>query len=91
MTAGSAMGHVTYIIMSGIAMEYLGPNMTPTRHHVTQKNEIFCQKMASKLKIRPSHIDIMRHKSRDLDKYLKGVLKLRFKKEKNILTHLFNW
>ena len=44
------MGHVTYIIMSGIAMEYLGPNMTPTRRHVTQKNKIFCQKMASKRK-----------------------------------------
>ena len=85
------MGHVTYIIMSGIAMEYLGPNMRPTRRHVTQENEIFCQKVASKLKIRPGYIDIMRHKSRDLDEYLKGVLKLRFKKVKNILTHFFNW
>ena len=66
---GSTMSHVTYIIMSGIAMEYLGPNMTPTWRHVTLKNVIFCQKMTSKSEIRPKHIDIMRHKSRDLDEY----------------------
>ena len=33
------MGLVTFIILFGPAMEYVGPNMTPPASHVTQKNE----------------------------------------------------
>ena len=35
------MGHVTYIILFGLYMEYLGPSMTPPASHVISKIEIF--------------------------------------------------
>ena len=35
------MGHVAYIILFGLYMEYLGPSMTPPASHVIPKNEIF--------------------------------------------------
>jgi len=38
------MGHVTYIILFGLAMEYLEQSMTPPASHVTQKNENLGQK-----------------------------------------------
>ena len=35
------MGHVTYIILFGLYMEYLGPSMTSPASHVIPKIEIF--------------------------------------------------
>ena len=35
------MGHVAYIILFGLRLEYLGPSMTPRASHVIPKNEIF--------------------------------------------------
>ena len=35
------MGHVTFIILFGFRMEYLGPSMIPPASHLIPKNEIF--------------------------------------------------
>ena len=35
------MCHVTYIILFGLDIEYLGPSMTPPASHVIPKIEIF--------------------------------------------------
>ena len=42
------MGHVTYIILLGLPMEYLGPSMTAPPSHVTWKNWDFRSKNAKK-------------------------------------------
>ena len=42
---GSARGHVAYVILLGLLMEYLGPSMTAPPSHVTEKNSIFGQKL----------------------------------------------
>ena len=35
------MGHVAYIILFGLRLEYLGPSMAPPASHVIPKIEIF--------------------------------------------------
>ena len=35
------MGHVTYIVLFGLYIEYLGPSMTRPASHVNPKIEIF--------------------------------------------------
>ena len=42
------MSHVTYMILLGLPMEYLGPSMTAPPSHVTKKNSIFGPKIAKK-------------------------------------------
>ena len=39
--AWPGMGHVTYIILFGLYMEYLEPSMTSSASHVIPKIEIF--------------------------------------------------
>ena len=63
--AWSEIGHVTYIKLKGLSIEYLSVSSKVPLRTVFLKNRFEGQKMAKKSKIGQKRIDISRYKSRD--------------------------